>query len=91
MIELNQNSVAAHRAILENPAEHGFPFRPIRQCFEQSEEVTANHILFRDFHEEVPMLHKLFFYIVMQEIFGPPNRKDKEGHLGYHLTFKPAS
>lgn len=88
-MELNVNSVAAYRAILENPTKYGFSFRPITECFDQSEAVIANHILFQSFHEEVPNLPKIFFYIIMEELYGAPNGKDAQGNLGYHLTFKP--
>ncbi len=90
-MELTTYSVAACRALLEKPDKFGLSFRPIHLCFDESEEVTANHILFRAFHDEVPQLPKIFFYIIMEEIYGPPNGKDAAGNLGYHLTFKPAS
>jgi len=88
-MELSTRSVAAYRAILEDPKKFGFPFRPIQEMFDQSEEVTASHLLFQAFQEEVPGLPKLMFYIILEEIYGGPNGKDKNGNLGYHLSFKP--
>lgn len=88
-MELNTHSVAAYKSMLENPTKYGFTFRPIHECFDQDESVTANHILFQAFQKEVPGLPKIFFYIVMEEIYGPPNGKDEKGNLGYHLSFKP--
>jgi hypothetical protein len=88
---ITPETVTAFKNILLNPSEHGCSFRPITDCFEKSEAVTANHMLFNEMKErETPRLPKFFFYVIMEELYGPPNGKDKNGDLGYHLTFKPA-
>jgi hypothetical protein len=87
-MELNQQSVDAHLKLLSDPKAYGLPFRPIEECFEKSETVTAKHILAKEFIEnEVPSLHKLFCYIVMDKVFGLCDGKDEKGSLGYHLKF----
>lgn len=87
-MELNPQVIDAYKQILSNPSEHGFDFKPIKDCFEKSEKVTAKHILFNQFIEYIKKpLPKLIFYILMDEIFGVCNGKDESGNLGYHLQF----
>ena len=89
-IELNSQSVAAYKEALLNPAAHGLPIRPIKDCFEKSETVTAKHILAQQYMDECNgNLPKIFCYIVMDDVFGLCDGKDADGLLGYHLKFIP--
>ena len=86
-MELNEQSVAAYHELMTNPTEHGLPIRPLKECFEPSEEVTAQHILFRDYIKESPACPKIFFYIVMEMVYGRVHLKDADGNLGFPLKF----
>lgn len=87
-IELNTESVAAYKEALTNPSKHGLPIRATQDCFIKSETVTAKHILAKQYMDECNgNLPKIFCYIVMDQVFGQCNGKDKDGLLGYHLKF----
>lgn len=87
MMEINRETVEAHFILMTKPKEHGLPIRPLEECFTASEEVTAQHILFESYQRENPRCAKVFFYIVMQRIFGQPVFKDKNNNLGFKLKF----
>lgn len=89
IIPLNEQSVAAYHELMTNPAAHKLPFRPLEECFEESETVTAQHILFKDYQREAPACPKIFFYIVMEKVYGPARYKDERGDLGFKLRFVP--
>lgn len=88
-MELNNESVDAHFELMTNPKKHGLPFRPLEECFEVSDEPTAQYILFKDYQGEVPQCGKVFFYIVMEKVYGFPGVKDASGNLGFKLRFAP--
>lgn len=88
-IELNEESVTAHYELMTNPQIYGLEFRPLKECFETSETVTAQHILFKEYFAEVPQVPKIFFYIVMERVYGFPAHKDQGGNLGFKLRFVP--
>lgn len=98
-IQLNKESVAAYKTLLTQPKEHGMDFKPLTEYFVKSETATAQHILFKQFVDEIKKpLPKIFFYIIMQEIYGFPNGYDNDnkfgdspnaqGCLGWFLKFK---
>lgn len=55
------------------------------QVIADAEEVTANHILFNNFHLLYPNYPKLIFYIVLDKKFEQSYLKDKDGNLGRKL------
>lgn len=97
-IPLNSQTVAAFRNLVEHPEEHeGCNYKPIRECFEKSDVCTPQHILFNQYIAYLRRpLPKVFFYIIMEEIF--PELKGKAevkcdingeivggGDFGYYL------
>lgn len=90
-MELSKESVDAYKELLENPEKYGLEFRPLKECFESSDQVTPKHILFEQYIEYLQKpLPKVIFYIIMDEVYGNLiGRKDeKPKDLGYKLTFK---
>jgi hypothetical protein len=88
---LTPELVAATKEAITNPSKYKLPNRPLTECFTESETVTANHILAKDFIEnEYPNLSKVLLYIIMEELYGPARVKDAHGDLGYNLTYKQA-
>lgn len=89
-MELNQESIAAYKELITNPAKHGLKdITPLTEFFEKSDKVTAKHILAKAYMDHVARdLPKVILYIVMDEIFGICDGKDEDGLLGYHLTPK---
>lgn len=85
-MELNTQAIDAYKQILSNPSQHGFSFKPLKECFEVSDKVTAKHILFEQLIEVIKVpLPKVIFYILMDEMYGFGNGKDEKGNLGYSL------
>lgn len=63
---------------------------PFKECFEESETVTAKHILWNGFVEKTGcQIPKIFGYLVMDELFGQCTGKDSDGYAGYHKKLKP--
>jgi hypothetical protein len=87
-MELNQETVAAHLELMTKPKQYGLPFRPLEECFEPSELVTAQHVLYQFYASENPNCSKVFFYIILQEIYGPAHLLDAGGDLGYPMKYK---
>jgi len=84
---LSTEAVNAYKEILSNPVAHGFSFKPLNECFETSDKVTAKHILFQQFIEQIKKpLPKVIFYILMDEMYSSTIGKDEQGNLGYALT-----
>ena len=87
-MDLTPETVKAYETLLTKPKENGLKFRPINECFEKSETVTAKHILAKQYINEVNKpLPKFFVYIIMDKLFGQCDGKDKNGYGGYHLKF----
>lgn len=86
-IPLNEQSVAAYQELMTNPARHKLPIRPLEECFEEADEATAQHVLFRDYQKESPACPKIFFYIVMEKVYGRARYKAADGNLGFKLKF----
>lgn len=89
-IPLTPETVALFRKFVEHPEEcEGCDYKPIRECFEKSDVCTPKHILFNQYIAYLRRpLPKVFFYIIMDEIFPElqgkaPSRYDSEGnHIG---------
>jgi hypothetical protein len=81
-----KESVDAYQKLLTNPSEYGLPFPPITEVLVPGEKVIAKHILYQQFMEWFDRdLPKVFFYIVMDNVFGCAREKDDAGNLGYRL------
>jgi hypothetical protein len=63
---------------------------PLTEYYNEVETVTAQHILFKLFIEGTLWkgVPKMIFYILLQDFFGPPHLKDKNGDLGYAIQLK---
>ncbi len=87
-MQLTPEVVAMYKDFLVNPAKHKLDYKPISECFEKSETVTAKHILWHEYIAYLQRpLHKVIGYIIMDEVFGQCDGKDEKGSLGYHLKF----
>lgn len=86
---LSKESVDAHKKLMLHPKEHGMPFRPLQDCFIVTEKATPKHLLFKDFQREIPQLQKVFFYIIMDEVYADKIGKADNGDFGYFLEFIP--
>lgn len=97
-IPLTPQTVALFRKFVEHPEEcEGCDYKPIRECFEKSETCTPQHILFNDYIAYLRRpLPKVFFYIIMKEIFPELEGKAEPkynkagdriggGEIGYYL------
>ncbi|KKN15085.1 hypothetical protein LCGC14_0989600 [marine sediment metagenome] len=88
-MNLNPETIGAYKELLLNPSKHKLDFKPITECFEKSDDVTAKHILAKEFIDYLNKpLPKVILYIVMNQVFGQCDGKDSSGNLGYHLKFK---
>ena len=89
ILTLSPEVIAAYKIIIEEPGKHGFTFRPLKECFEESEIGTAKHILFKEYVDYIEMpLPKVIFYIIMDALF-PVIKTPPIGDYGYPLKFKP--
>jgi hypothetical protein len=89
-IDLNESTIEAYERLVCNPSVYQLKFRSIKECFVESNEVTAKHILAGEYiRNETPLLPKLICYIIMDNIFGQCDGKDANGNLGYHLKYVP--
>ena len=89
-IPLNEQSVAAYFELMTNPAEHKLNIRPLKECFEAADTAIAQHLLFAEYRKESPACPKIFFYIVMEMVYGPARYKDQaNGCFGFNLRFVP--
>ena len=87
-MNLTPKAVDAYKQLVTNPAEHGFfDYKPLAECFEESEEVTPKHIRFDSYVTYLSRpLPKILFYIIMDEIYGNLIAKDENtGDLGYKV------
>lgn len=87
-MELNPQTVDAYKTLITNPKENNLPFDSITDCFDKSKDVTAKHILAKQYIDYIDKpLPKVILYIIMDQIFGQCNGKDANGDLGYYLKF----
>jgi hypothetical protein len=86
-MELNEHSVSAHRQLLTDPSKFGLSFKPISEYFQPAEKATAKHLLFEQFVNEIEVpLQKVFFYIIMDELYATSIGKADDGCAGYKLS-----
>lgn len=85
-MELSPQAVDAYKQILFDPSKHGFAFKPVQEYFEQTDKVTAKHILFEQLIAVIKVpLPKVIFYILMDGMYSSTIGKDENGCLGYAL------
>jgi len=62
----------------------------LKSMYDQCEEVTAQHILHQQFLEKTRWkgMPKIIFYILLQDAFGQPYRKDEKGDLGFAIQLR---
>lgn len=85
---INEQVVAAYRKALSNPQLHGLPFYPLKDYFQEADEVTALHELAEPYIKETNgAVHKFFVYVFMKELYGQPTEKDEKGNFGFKLKF----
>ncbi len=89
-MQLNEQTIAAYKTLITEPAKHGLTITPLEEFFVKSDVVTAKHILAKNYMDHVAPrdLPKVILYIIMDQVFGICDGKDAEGLLGYHLTPK---
>ncbi len=87
-LQLTPEVIDAYKTLITDPKKHDMDFDAITECFEKSETVTAKHELADAYinHINKP-LPKLILYIIMDDIFGQCNGRDKKGNAGYFLKF----
>ncbi|MCX6216520.1 hypothetical protein [Spirosoma sp.] len=62
-------------------------FKPIQECFQPSDKVTAKHLLFEQLISLIKVpLPKVIFYILMDEMYGDTIGKSEDGCAGYALS-----
>lgn len=89
-MELNPESVNAYKELMTNPKENGLDIPSLDECFEIAEVATAKHILYESYLNKINKpLPKVFFYIIMDELYFKLIEKAPDGNLGYKLTLKP--
>lgn len=82
---LNQETIDAYTELLMNPNKHGLNFKALNKCFENSDKVTAKHILYEQYIQYLKKpLPKALFYIIMDKLY-PSQGKDEHGYFGYYL------
>lgn len=87
-LTLSPGLIDAYKTIMQDPAAHGFIFRPLNECFETSEAATPKHILFKEYVDYIDKpLPKVIFYIVMDALYS--TAKAANGDLGYKVKFIP--
>jgi hypothetical protein len=85
-------SVAAFRELMTNPGKHGLSFPSLDNCFIASDTPTAKHILFKQYVDLINKpLPKIFFYIVMDEVFPKIGIDPTNNCAGYYLKVKNQS
>ncbi len=85
-MELSPQAVDAYKKLIETPSEFGFDFKPLKDCFIQTDNATPKHILFEQYVDYIKKpLPKIMFYIIMDGIY--PQAKAPNGDLGYLIKF----
>ncbi len=88
-ITITKESVNAYKQLMTDPKKHGLDFEPLDECFEETEYATAKHILFDQYVDKIKKpLPKVFFYIIMDEIYSERIAKSSDGNIGYKLKLK---
>ena len=85
-IMLTPETVSAYKTLMTKPKENGLDIPSLDEYFEEAEEGTAKHILFKDYLDRIQKpLPKVFFYIIMDELYANKIVKCADGNLGYKL------
>ena len=85
-IMLTPEAVSAYKTLMTKPKENGLDIPSLDKCFIDAEEGTAKHILFKEYLDRIQKpLPKVFFYIIMDELYANKIVKCADGNLGYKL------
>lgn len=86
-IILCPETVDAYRKLMTDQKPHGLDMPSLSECFQDSTEGTPKDILFKMYIEKIgnKPLPKVFFYIVMDEIYHDKIIKCTNGDIGYKL------
>lgn len=88
---LSEDTINAYEELMTNPTVHGLDFKPLKECFRETETVTPKHILYEQYLELIQKtIPKVVFYIVMDDAYGhlighEILENGKHGCLGYKL------
>jgi len=89
-ITLSKEAVNAYKELMTNPQKHGLEIPSLEDCFEETDIATPKHILFADYIKRIDKpLPKVFFYIIMDELYVNKIAKAPNGDFGYKLKLKP--
>ena len=87
-IMLTPQAVDAYKTLMTKPKENGLDIPSLEECFEDGEG-TAKHILFAEYIDRIQKpLPKVFFYIIMDELYANKIVKCADGNLGYKLKLR---
>lgn len=65
-----------------------FGYRPVNDCFEITDKIRANHLLFEDFKKERTDVSKFVFYMWLEQNELKAKRgKDEKGNMGFGLKY----
>jgi len=88
-MELNPQSVDAYKQLMTKPKDHGLDIPALEECFDEFEEGTPKHILYQQYIDKIQKpLPKVFFYIIMDELYFKKITKCPDGNLGYKFKIK---
>lgn len=84
-MNLSQDTILAYKKLMTEPKENGLDFQPLSELFEKTVDSTAKHLLYDQYLTKIKktkdQLPKVFFYIIMDEIY--QQKKAADGNLGY--------
>lgn len=82
---ITPEAVDAYKKLMTEPKEHGLDFPPLSEVFERTHFATAKHLIYEQYlgriNKSRDQLPKIFFYIVMDEMYGQVKADD--GNIGY--------
>lgn len=88
-ITITFDTIKDYVEVLSNPAKYGFKFLPIYMTFEKSDELTKNDELHNEYIKYTNIqIPKIFFYMIMDSIFGFRSGKDEFNNKGFYLKLK---
>lgn len=86
---MSMSQAELYKDVALNPSKHHFGFRPLVDCFEESNTVNGLPYLYHFYNKnEFRSLPQSVFCLAMYEVFGSPTERDNGGNLGYKLKFK---
>lgn len=87
-MKLSPGAVDAYKKLMTDPKTYGMDFEPLSEVFKPSDEATAKHLLYEQYlvriNKTKDRLPKVFFYIIMDELY--PQKKAADGNLGYCVS-----